>query len=193
MNETINNNKLRKKRRRLTIGLVGIVLGMFAFGYALVPIYNVLCSAFGINGKTGGRVANNAQTAIDESRTITVQFLATRNANLPWTFYPMQTSIKIHPGQNQRITYFAENKSVKTMTVQAIPSVTPGPAAKYLKKTECFCFAQQTLKSMQTMQMPLIFHLDRDIPKNIKMMTLAYTLFDVTNSAKKQRADAGRL
>ena len=67
------------------------------------------------------------------------------------------------------------------MVVQAIPSVTPGIAAKYLKKTECFCFTQQTLNGHEAMNMPLLFHLDEALPSNVNTVTLAYALFDVTN------------
>lgn len=170
-----------KKTKRLAIILLICAVAMFGFGYALVPLYNVLCQTLGFNGKTSGMVSTDTVSSVDNTRTITVQFLATKNANLPWKFYPYRTTVEVHPGQNTHIAYFAKNDSDHTMTVQAIPSVAPGPAAKYLKKTECFCFAQQTLASHDTMDMPLIFHLDRDLPKDIHTVTLSYTLFDVTN------------
>lgn len=182
-----------KRIRRLTITLLLAAIAMFGFGYALVPLYNVLCSSLGLNGKTSNE-ASSAVAAIDETRTITVQFLATNNENLPWKFRPNQTTIEIHPGQNARITYYAKNESGKTMTVQAIPSVSPGLAAKYLKKTECFCFRQQTLANDADMDMPLLFHIDRDLPKDINTVTLSYTLFDVTNMKKKaEPEDTGRI
>lgn len=86
----------------------------------------------------------------------------------------------MHPGEIVKLAFYAENKTDYTMTVQAIPSVTPGIAAKYLKKTECFCFTQQTLNGHEAMNMPLLFHLDTDLPKNVNTVTLSYTLFDVT-------------
>lgn len=183
-----------KSTKRIALILFLFVIGMFGFGYALVPIYNVLCDTLGLNGKTGGAVtASNA--AIDYSRDITVQFLASNNANLPWKFYPMITTVSVHPGANTKVAYFAQNDSNKTMTVQAIPSVTPGLAAKHLKKTECFCFDRQTLKSGQVIEMPLLFHLDNTLPKNIHTVTLAYTLFDVTNMPKnkKSRQSVGKI
>lgn len=171
--------------------MAGIVIAMFAFGFALVPIYNVMCKTLGLNGKTGGATTNNS--LIDNSRVITVQFIANNNAGLPWKFYPMIKTIEIHPGQNTKIAYFAENDSNKTMTVQAIPSVTPGLAAKHLKKTECFCFEQQTLNSKQSLEMPLLFHIDTNLPKNIQVVTLSYTLFDVTNLKTKKNKKTGRI
>jgi cytochrome c oxidase assembly protein subunit 11 len=165
------------------------VLAMFGFGYLLVPIYNVLCDQLGLNGKTGGQAAL-VVSPVDEERTIVVQFLASRNGTLPWKFYPLIKTFKIHPGESKKIEYFAQNETNQVMTVQAIPSVTPGLAAKYLKKTECFCFAQQTLKPHESMKMPLIFHIDRDIPDNIKVLSLSYTLFDVTGKEKSNTSKA---
>jgi len=172
------------RSKRLAIKLLLVAVLMFGFGYALVPLYDVICENLGINGKTDS-TASLAVATVDTTRKITVQFLATNNENLPWKFHPNQTTIEIHPGQNTRVTYYAKNESNKTMTVQAIPSVTPGLAAKYLKKTECFCFRQQTLASGEEMEMPLLFHLDRDLPKNIHTVTLSYTLFDVTGKQQE--------
>ncbi len=173
-----------KKQRRLVLILSSFVVLMFGFGYAMVPLYNVLCKQLGINGKTGGQVVLD-DTGIDESRTITVQFLATTNAYIPWEFRPRLRTIQMHPGENKAVAYFARNNTDHAMTVQAIPSVTPGTAAKYLKKTECFCFTQQKMNGQEEMDWPLLFHIDKNVPKNIHTITLAYTLFDVTSSHSK--------
>jgi cytochrome c oxidase assembly protein subunit 11 len=190
----LTSSALRAKRiKRLALTLCLCAMSMFGFGYALVPLYNVLCKNLGFNGKTSGEASSPVST-VDLSRTITVQFLATNNENLPWKFRPNQVTIEVHPGENTRVSYYARNESGKTMTVQAVPSVTPGPAAKYLKKTECFCFRRQTLASHAEMDMPLIFHLDRDLPKNVNTVTLSYTLFDVTDKQKqKPPAEVGRI
>lgn len=184
-NEKINNRSLKNRTYRLVIILFFATIFMFGFGYALVPLYNVLCSALGVNGKTGGPTAIAAVNSQDLSRTITIQFLATNNANLPWQFRPVIKTITLHPGENKKIAYYAKNESDHTMIVQAIPSVSPGLAAKYLKKTECFCFRRQTLKSNVGMEWPVLFHIDRDLPKDIHEITLSYTLFDVTNMKPK--------
>ena len=186
-----NNNEQAKKNRKLVISLLTVVILMFGFGYLMVPIYNVMCKSLGLNGKTAG-ISANAVT-VDESRWVTVQFLANNNANLPWKFYPLTTSIRIHPGQNTKVAFFAENESNKSMSIQAVPSVTPGVAARYLKKTECFCFNRQTLKSKQKVEMPLLFHLETALPKNVQTVTLSYTLFDVTNMKAKTVANAGKI
>ena len=171
----------KRKNRRMLIILSLIACGMFAFGFAMVPLYNVLCNVLGINGKTNAVGVKN-QSVVDKTRTITVQFLATNGGNLPWEFKPLTKTIDLHPGQSIKVAYFAQNDSNETMTVQAIPSVTPTQAASHLKKTECFCFNQQTLKAHQSMDMPIIFHLDNDLPKNIKEITLSYTLFKFKGS-----------
>ncbi|OGV29527.1 MAG: cytochrome c oxidase assembly protein [Legionellales bacterium RIFCSPHIGHO2_12_FULL_35_11] len=154
---------------------------MFGFGFALVPIYNSLCKALGINGKVILEPQQYIQSKKSkDKRLITVEFVATNNSSVPWDFYPKIRKIRVHPGEIAKLEFYAENKTNNVMTVQAIPSVTPGIAAKYIKKTECFCFTQQTLGGHEAMNMPLLFHLDRDLPQSVKTLTLAYTLFDVT-------------
>ncbi len=164
--------------KKILLWLAILVFGMFLFSYALVPLYNVMCKALGINGKTtGNSVLNTAY--IDKSRTITMQFLATNNESLNWEFRPEVKKITLHPGADTKVAYYAKNNTNHTMTVQAIPSVTPGLAASHLKKTECFCFEQQTLKAHQSIDMPIIFHFDNSLPKNIHEVTLSYTLFAI--------------
>ena len=173
----------KKKHRKLVVTLIIVVLGMFGFAFALVPIYNSICQALGINGKTSKIAQNYTQTAgsVAQDRVIQVEFVATNNSGIPWLFFPKTRIIKVHPGEIAKLSFYAENQTGHHMTVQAIPSVTPGIAAKYIKKTECFCFEQQTLGGHESMDMPLLFHLDKDLPAQIKTITLAYTLFDVTH------------
>ena len=179
-----------KSHRRTFIWLSILVVAMFGFGYALVPLYNVLCTTLGINGKTNTSSVKNT-ALVDKSRTVTVTFIANNNARLPWEFKPKIKRIDIHPGENVKLAFFARNNSGHTMTVQAVPSVTPGLAAAHLKKTECFCFNQQTLQAGQSMDMPLIFHLDNQLPRNIHDVTLAYTLFKATGKVDQRKR--GRL
>lgn len=175
-------NEENNYHRRLLVLLTVIVLGMFAFGFALVPIYNSLCRSLGINGKTNSKaIAYDASTVkISKNREVLVEFVATNNSGVPWAFYPKIQKIRVHPGEMVKLAFYAENKTDHPMTVQAVPSVTPGIAAKYLKKTECFCFTQQTLNGHEAMNMPLLFHLDTELPEKVNTITLSYTLFDVT-------------
>lgn len=173
----------RKGHNKLVSLLALLVVGMFAFGFALVPIYNSICKNLGINGKTNPEaVAYDAtKVKVAKDRLVTVEFVATNNSGVPWAFYPKTRKIQVHPGEIAKLAFYAENKTDHPMSVQAIPSVTPGIAAKYLKKTECFCFTRQTLDGHEAMNMPLLFHLDADLPEKINTVTLSYTLFDVTD------------
>lgn len=175
-----------KNHAKLVATLAAVVLAMFGFGFALVPIYNSLCKTLGINGKTNTKaIAYDVTKAkIQANREVTVEFVATNNSGVSWAFYPKTKKITVHPGEIAKLAFYAENTTNGRMTVQAIPSVTPGIAAKYLKKTECFCFTQQTLNGHEAMDMPLLFHLDPDLPANVKTITLAYTLFDVTDKVR---------
>lgn len=178
---------------RLVLTLMSVAIGMFVFGYAMVPIYNVLCKNLGINGKTGEAFESDNVALIDDNRTIIIEFLATNNEQLPWDFYPKTKKMQMHPGEMKRVAYIAKNLSNKTMSVQAIPSVSPGIAARYLKKTECFCFTQQTLQANEQMDMPILFHIDPALPKEISTVTVSYTLFDVTNHNIKSSKVTGRI
>ncbi|WP_188883524.1 cytochrome c oxidase assembly protein, partial [Alicyclobacillus cellulosilyticus] len=161
-----------KSHTRLLVTLFAIVVGMFGFGFALVPIYNSLCKALNINGKTNPEaVAYDSHITIQKEREVLVEFVATNNSGIPWDFYPKVHKLRVHPGEIAKLSFYAENKTNHRMTVQAIPSVTPGIAAKYLKKTECFCFTQQTLNGHEAMDMPLLFHVDTDLPERVKTIT----------------------
>jgi cytochrome c oxidase assembly protein subunit 11 len=167
--------------RKLLLILTLIALGMFGFGFAMVPIYNSLCKNLGINGKVELVSQSASQNIAEQERFIDIEFVATNNASVPWKFYPTIRRVKIRPGEMYKLSFYAENKTNHKMIVQAIPSITPGIAAKYLKKTECFCFTQQTLNGREAMYMPLLFHVDKGLPENIKTITLSYTLFDITD------------
>lgn len=164
--------------RRLVVRLLLVVAGMFAFGFALVPIYDVMCQAFGINGKTAG--AYQGSQTVDEARQVRVQFLATNAAGMVWEFGPQADELVVNPGQPSDMLFVAYNPTDKPMTAQAIPSVAPSKAAAFFHKTECFCFTQQVLQPGERIEMPVRFIVDRDLPEDVKHLTLAYTLFDIT-------------
>lgn len=161
-----------------------IVVGMFGFCFALVPLYSVFCKVTGLNGKTDGK-PQPLVTKVDKSRTITVEMLATLNGSLPTQngeFIARTKKITIHPGEYVSTSYWVKNLTAKPMIVQAIPSVTPGLAANHIKKIECFCFQKQPLNPLEGQEMKLVFTVDPALPTSIKTVTLAYTLFDVTQS-----------
>ena len=163
------------------VKLLLISSAMFIFGFALIPLYDVICDLTGFNGKTADRVVLADTIVVDEDRIVTIQFLAARNGAMPWDFRPVNRVLKVNPGALTATEFYARNRSRKTIVVQAVPSVTPFQAAQYLHKTECFCFEQQQLASGESMLMPLRFIIDSQLPKNINKLTLSYTLFDVTD------------
>ncbi|TXS93694.1 cytochrome c oxidase assembly protein [Parahaliea maris] len=166
------------------IKLVAVAACMFAFVFVvMVPLYNVLCDALGINGKTSGQAYTAVQSGVDEERTVTIQFVATNNEGMPWEFSPGKTVMKVHPGASNDTVFYAFNPLPKDMVAQAIPSVSPSRAAGYFHKTECFCFNQQPLAGESSAEMPLVFIVDRDLPRDIHTITLSYTIFDVTDMA----------
>ncbi len=183
-----------ENNNRLILKLVCGVIFMFGFCYALVPLYTLLCKQTGINGKFYGKSQQDNNLQTDYSRTITVQFTTSINSQLNWQFKPLVNKITMHPGENKLVAFFAENDSGSDMTIQAIPSISPGVAAKYLKKTECFCFTQQTLLKGQKVNMPVLFHIDPELPNEITLITLSYTMFDATQYAKHpERGTTGHL
>lgn len=183
--------------RRVVGGLTLVALGMFGFGFALVPLYNLICDTFGLNGKfteieqgtvnvaQQAKRAEGIQKRKDLSRKVTVEFFSSLNQNLNWEFRSMKNKLEIHPGEVTTVKYYAKNNTGREVVAQAIPSVSPGVANKYFTKMECFCFKQQTFKPGEEKEMPLIFVVDPDLPKNISTISLAYTFFDTQNRTAK--------
>ena len=188
----MNKQPLNKASNLRMVGKLAVVaLGMFAFGYALVPIYRAICEFTGINilalserevpgvGKAGRNAAaslpDNSQ--VDTSRTITVEFDA--NARGLWHFKPAQTSLKVHPGELATVMYEFQNTQNRRMAAQAIPSYAPRQAAAHFNKIECFCFNQYTLEAGEKKQWPVAFVIDPKLSKDVTTITLSYTFFEV--------------
>lgn len=173
-----------------TVGKLSIVaVVMFAFVFVvMVPLYDVLCDALGINGKTNGERYQVVDAVVDTSRVIRVQFVATNNEGMPWEFRPTDSELKVNPGAVNDTVFYAKNPLPKDMVAQAIPSISPYRAAEYFHKTECFCFNQQPLLAGEETEMPLQFIVDQDLPADIKTITLSYTIFDVTAMAASKAA-----
>ena len=158
-----------------------VTVAMFGFGYALVPIYDIVCDITGLNGKTGRISAAEAEAskgADAVAREITVEFVANVNVNGAWTFRPNESSMQVVPGQAYHTTFFAANPRDETRVGQATPSVSPFAAAKYFDKTECFCFTRQVFAPNGARDMPVTFVVDSDLPANVDRLTLSYTFFD---------------
>jgi len=173
------------------VKMAAVVVIMFSFVFVvMVPLYDVLCDALGINGKTSGERYEAVQIQVDESREITVQFIAMNNEGMPWEFKPTKTIMRVNPGAVNDTVFFARNPLPEDMVAQAIPSVSPTRAAEFFHKTECFCFNNQPLGGEQSVEMPLQFIIDQGLPKDIKTITLSYTMFDITEMAQGAAAAA---
>jgi cytochrome c oxidase assembly protein subunit 11 len=181
-----------KKPHRKIFIIGGVVATlMFGFCFAMVPLYSMICKATGINTSVPSselvtKTPVDANMKADLSREVTVQFVTVNNMGLPWDFYPQVKSVRVHPGENVKVFFHAKNATEKDMTVQAIPSMTPTESLSHFHKIECFCFTQQALKAGESKEMPLIFNVDKALPKNIGVITLAYTLFDSTPKVTKE-------
>jgi cytochrome c oxidase assembly protein subunit 11 len=176
----------RKRMNAQMLGkLVIVAVLMFGFGYALVPVYKKICEITGVNLLTpkDALVEPVANTQIDKSRTITIEFDA--NAQGPWRFRPTVRSMQVHPGEMAQVVYEVVNTQSRSIDAQAIPSYAPQQATAHFKKVECFCFKQQTLLPNEAKQMPVVFFIDPALPRDVKTITLSYTFFEIGGAGKK--------
>lgn len=176
--------RLQRENFRMVGKLTVIVIGMFMFGYALVPLYRAICDMTGINilalsdqqtGVTAPKLPSNTQ--VDRTRTITVEFDA--NSRGPWQFKPAQNTVQVHPGELMTVMYEFQNTQNRTMSAQAIPSYAPAQAGAHFNKLECFCFSQYTLAPGEKKQWPVAFVIDPKLSKDVTTITLSYTFFEV--------------
>ena len=176
-----------RSNRTLVLKLLAVVAAAFAFGFALVPLYDVLCAATGFNGKTSqgklgvGGIAGPAAapSRIDTTRVVTVEFTGTVMPGLPWEMRPLTASLDLHPGELHQARFLVHNSSDKAIVGQAVPSVSPGQAAQHFEKLDCFCFSQQTLAPGETKELPLTFIVKPEIDEQIRTVTLSYAFFNV--------------
>ena len=196
---------VRHENFKMVGKLAVITVAMFAFGYALVPLYKAICEMTGINilsiaerqvpgvGTAGKNASLPANTQVDLSRTITVEFDA--NARGPWEFKPAKRSLQVHPGELATVMYEFQNTQNRRMAAQAIPSYAPRQAAAHFNKLECFCFNQYTLDPGEKKEWPVAFVIDPKLSKDVTTITLSYTFFEVggkTPPAPTSTVDAGR-
>jgi cytochrome c oxidase assembly protein subunit 11 len=167
---------LERQNRRLSARLAIVAVGMFGFGFALVPFYNQICAALGVNNLERAETLVNTQ--VDRSRTVLIELDANTH-DLPWRFKPLVSHVAVHPGELTTVEYEIVNARGAPVTGQAVPSYGPQQAAEYFKKVECFCFTQQTLAAGETRRLPVTFVVDPKLPKSISSIALSYTFFEV--------------
>ena len=171
-----------KKNLKLARTLLVVAVTMFGFGYALVPIYDVLCEWKWIQRDRPDDIKKVPETAytVDVNREITVEFLTVLNESTPMTFRAETKQLTVHPGQYYSVNFYAENKTNKEMKARAIASFSPALISQYFEKIECFCFSEQTFKAKEAKTMPMRFVINPEIPEQYKTITLSYTFFDNT-------------
>ena len=164
-------------RRNAWLKPAAVAVAAFAFSFSLVPLYRIACEkVFGIRLEQGPGQVRQAG-AVPQSRTVTVQFDGSVNSKLPWSFEPAQLTMQVVPGELNEAMYVARNESDRAIVGSATPSVAPARASGHFTKTECFCFTAQTLQPGESRDMPVRFIVDRDLPGDVKTITLSYTFF----------------
>lgn len=166
----------RRSNRRMLARLAVVTVVMFGFGFALVPFYDQICKATGLRNIDRADAPTNTQ--VDPTRSIRVEFDANAN-KLPWRFRPLTPIVDVHPGEIMQVMYEVENLSPHPVTGQAVPSYGPPLAARYFRKLDCFCFSQQAFAPHQKRQMPVVFVVDPKLPRDVAVITLSYTFFEV--------------
>jgi cytochrome c oxidase assembly protein subunit 11 len=160
-----------------------VAIAMFGFGFALIPFYQKICEVTGVNNVLKADTVGNTQ--VDTARLVTIEFDSNLSGPLPWSFRPLQTNVRVHPGELTTVMYEIRNQSDRAVTGQAVPSYGPQIAVRYFKKLECFCFTQQTLQAGEVRQMPVVFVLEHGLPGEINTITLSYSFFEVEGTARK--------
>jgi cytochrome c oxidase assembly protein subunit 11 len=170
---------LKSSNRRLGLKLMLVSVFFAGFGFAMVPMYDVICRLTGINGRTNAQAVQKAEnTQVDLTRWVNVEFLSHTMPGVDLEFKAEQFTMKIHPGDIIHASYTVKNNSSETFVGQAVPSVTPAVAAPYFQKIECFCFSQQTLKPGEVRTMPVVFFVNPEMGRDLGTVTLSYTFFE---------------
>ena len=175
----------KRPNRKLVLGLVLMTAGSFAFGWALVPLYDVFCRAVGIGNAEAKAGPTVAREQVDPNREITVEFVASPASVGSFEFRPQVASMRVHPGKLYATEFFARNLTSGASVAQAVPSISPNGTARYFHKTECFCFTPQKFRVGEGRDMPVRFIVDPELPANVDKITLAYTFYDTTQSASQ--------
>jgi len=186
-----STDKQRTSNRSLTGRLLLMTVAMFAFGFLLVPLYDVFCEITGFGGRTSGSADIMAE-APDLTRTVRIEFITTVNDHAPWVFGADVDSMTVHPGKMYFTTFNAQNMTGIDKVAQAVPSVAPTVAATHFKKLECFCFTAQEFAANETRAMPLQFIVDPELPEYVDTISLSYTLYGVTRLSANGESGAER-
>jgi cytochrome c oxidase assembly protein subunit 11 len=175
----------KRANRKLIRGLLIMTACSFAFGWALIPLYDLLCRVAGIGNAEAKDGIATVREAVDPNREVTVEFMASPASVGSYEFRPKVASMRVHPGKLYDTAFYAKNLTTQPSVAQAVPSLSPAGTFKYFHKTECFCFSPQNFAPGEGRDMPVRFIVDPQLPANVDKLTLAYTFFDTTQSATK--------
>jgi cytochrome c oxidase assembly protein subunit 11 len=178
----------RRANRKLFYSLLMMTAGAFAFGWALVPLYGVLCKVAGIGNAQANEGQAVVREAIDPNREVTIEFVADPASVGSFEFRPVVASMRVHPGKLYDTEFYAKNLTSASSVAQAVPSISPSVAALYFHKTQCFCFSPQRFQAGEGRNMPVRFIVDPQLPANVDRLTLAYTFYDTTQSTANRKA-----
>ena len=181
------DQELRQKNRKTIRGLVLVAVGMFGFGFALWPLYDVFCEVTGLGGRAI-QVSDNNDQAVASDRTVSIRFDASTNSSLAWDFKAKEKVNEYNLGVPSTAMYIASNPGTETITGQATYNVSPPEASLYFVKTECFCFTEQVLAANESREMPVYFYIKSDLPEHIKDITLSYTFYPLGYGPSGQAA-----
>jgi cytochrome c oxidase assembly protein subunit 11 len=177
--------KQKRANRKLVRALLIMTAGSFVFGWALVPLYDVLCRAAGIGNAEAKAGKSAVAESVDTNREITIEFLAEPASVGSFDFRPKVASMRVHPGKLYDADFYARNLTQAASVAQAVPSISPTGTAKYFHKTECFCFSPQKFAAGEGRDLPVRFIVDPQLPSTVDKLTLAYTIYDTTQSATR--------
>jgi cytochrome c oxidase assembly protein subunit 11 len=176
----------KSANRKLVRSLLIMTAGSFAFGWALVPLYDVLCRAAGIGNAEAKAGKSVVAEAVDPNREVTIEFMVVPASVGSFDFQPKVASMRIHPGKLYETEFYGKNLTGAAAVAQAVPSLSPAGTSKYFHKTECFCFSPQKFTAGEGREMPVRFIVDPQLPGDVDKLTLAYTIYDTTQSATRQ-------
>ena len=165
----------------LGLALAVMVLLMFSFAYANVPLFRLFCERFGLGdaGKAGTRGPERISSATGDilDRDIQVKFMGVAATGLPVRFGPSTPLVHVTPGKPVHLSYTFTNMSDDSVFFRAVHSIAPQKAAREFQLIQCFCFEDQSLGPRETRVLPVYFALSPRTPTSVNEVQLSYTLF----------------
>jgi cytochrome c oxidase assembly protein subunit 11 len=164
--------------------MAALAVTVFGVSYASVPLYKAFCQVTGFGGTTQVADEKKARSVkpLEGANIIRVYFDSNVHCEMPWTFTPTQSEVRIVPGETALAFYTVKNTTDHAITGVATYNVFPPKAGLYFNKIQCFCFEEQRLGAHEEIDMPVFFFVDPEIAldpsmENLTYITLSYTFF----------------